>query len=104
VKTVRRFLVFGVSAAISMLAGPLGAESVKPADGAKPRQETDSPKPGAASRGASQITPASASTAETVEDAEAGRLRSEDERKATESKEKMKKRPGYKEDVPAPRG
>lgn len=38
------------------------------------------------------------------EDAEVERKRSEDERRATQSKEKMKSRPGYKENVPSPRG
>jgi hypothetical protein len=36
-------------------------------------------------------------------DAQSARERAEDERRATESKRKMKKRPGYKEEVPAPR-
>jgi hypothetical protein len=97
---MRRFLVFGVSAAISVLAAPLaGADSVKP------RQGVDKPRPGTggASRGTSRIEPASASQAETADDAEANRIRAEDERRATESKRKMKKRPGYREEVPAPR-
>lgn len=96
---MRRFLVFGVSAAISMLSPIASADTVKP------RQGVDKPRSGggAASRGASKIEPASASQAETADDAEAGRIRAEDERKATESKEKMKKRPGYKDEVPAPR-
>ena len=97
---MRRFLVFGVSAAISMLAAPLAG-----ADSAKPRQGLDKPRPGAdgASRGSSKIEPAAASQAETADDAEANRIRAEDERKATESKRKMKKRPGYREEAPAPR-
>jgi hypothetical protein len=37
------------------------------------------------------------------EDADLERSRAEDERRATDSKEKMKKRPGYKENVPSPR-
>jgi hypothetical protein len=37
------------------------------------------------------------------EDADLERNRAEDERRATESKEKMKKRPGYKENVSSPR-
>lgn len=94
---MRRFLAFGVSAAISLLAPHAGAEP------AKPRQGLDKPRPGAASRGASSIEPASASQAETADDAEANRIRAEDERRATESKRKMKKRPGYREEVPAPR-
>jgi len=40
----------------------------------------------------------------TPDDAHADQIRREDERKATESKKRMKQRPGYKEDVPAPRG
>ena len=96
---MRRFLVFGVSAAISMLSPLAGADTVKP------RQGVDKPRPGAggASRGTSKIEPASASRSETPDDAEAGRIRDEDERKATESKEKMKRRPGYKDEVPTPR-
>ena len=97
---MRRFLVFGVSAAISMLAGPLAN-----ADSVKPRQGIDKPRQGAgeASRGTSMVEPASASQAETADDAEARRIRAEDERRATESKRKMKKRPGYREQAPAPR-
>lgn len=87
---MRRFLAFGVSAAISVLATHAGAENVKPRP-AKPAPD--------ASRGASQLP----SKAETPDEAEARRLRDEDERKATESKEKMKKRPGYKDEVPLPR-
>jgi hypothetical protein len=37
------------------------------------------------------------------EDERSARDREEDERRATEKKDKMKKRPGYKDDVPAPR-
>ena len=97
---MRRFLVFGVSAAISLLAGPLAT-----ADNARPRQGVDKPRQdtGGASRGTSKIEPAAASQAETADDAEANRIRAEDERRATESKRKMKKRPGYREEVPAPR-
>lgn len=97
-----RFLAFGVSAAVSAAffpALPAGAEAVKPAPGvAKPLPSADKPFPGNASRGSSIAAPEG-----TPDDAAARRLREEDERKATESKEKMKKRPGYKEDVPGPR-
>ena len=98
----RRFLAFGVSAAISVLASQLAlAEGVKKQGVDKPRPGAGAPERGSASRGASGLEPASA--AETPEDAEARQLRDEDERKATESKEKMKKRPGFREEVPAPR-
>jgi hypothetical protein len=64
-----------------------------------PRGTVETPKPPAASGGAS-APPAPAAT---PEDAHVQQLREEDERRATESKDKMKKKPGYKEDVPAPR-
>jgi len=56
------------------------------------------PKPdsGGASTGSSASPPAS------PEDERSARDREEDERRATESKDKMKKRPGYKNEVPAP--
>ena len=49
---------------------------------------SDLPKAGGASTGPSKP--------DTVE-------QTEDERKATEAKEKMKKKPGYQEDAPSPR-
>ena len=98
---MRRFLAFGVSAAVSAAFFPVvpaGAEPVKPGQTIeKPRLPV---APDNASTGSSNVTPASRAA---PDEDEARRLRLEDERKATESKEKMKKRPGYKEDVPGPR-
>lgn len=54
-------------------------------------------KPASASTGPSGPAPTS------PEDASVAHEREADERRATESKQKMKKRPGYKEDVPSPR-
>ena len=66
-----------------------------------------SEKPAKATSG--KMKPASASAggstspATSPEDASAAHQRELDERRATESKQKMKKRPGYKEEVPSPR-
>jgi hypothetical protein len=71
--------------------------------GERPRQPVSPPavvpkaNPGGASSGSSASPPA------TPDDERSARDREEDERKATESKDKMKKRPGYKDNVPAPR-
>jgi hypothetical protein len=71
-------------------------------EGESPRQPAAAPavvpKPdsGGASTGSSASSPAS------PEDERSARDREEDERRATESKDKMKKRPGYKHEVPAP--
>jgi hypothetical protein len=54
-------------------------------------------KPGNASAGSSAVR------ATTPEDAGVAHEREADERRATEAKEKMKKRPGYKDQVPTPR-
>jgi hypothetical protein len=58
-------------------------------------------KPASASAGASASGEALRATS--PEDASIDHERAADERRATESKQKMKKRPGYKEDVPSPR-
>jgi hypothetical protein len=107
---MRKLLALGAAAVFSVAA--YAEDPVKPDLGAgphrdtlehkggegKPRRGSEPPKvvrpSGDASTGGSATTP---------EDANADQLRREDERKATESKEKMKKKPGYKEDVPAPR-
>lgn len=60
---------------------------VKPASGSLPS--------GDASRGASR--------AAGPEEASAALQQEEDERRATESRKLMKKRPGYKDEVPSPR-
>jgi hypothetical protein len=107
--------VLSLGLALPGLAG--AADPVKPDLGAGPHRdgssrtsgEGESPRqPDAAvpavpkaNSGASS-TGSSASPA-TPEDERAARDREEDERRATESKDKMKKRRGYKEDVPAPR-
>jgi hypothetical protein len=94
--TMRKLLAFGVCAAVSVLVGELArAEDAKPRPGQGIEKQKPRPAAGESSRGASQ--------ADTPEDAESRRIRDEDERKASDSKEKMKKRPGYKEDAPAPR-
>ena len=72
-------------------------------EGESPRQPVSPPAvapkatPGGASGGSSASPPT------TPEDERSARDRDEDERRATESKDKMKKRPGYKDNVPAPR-
>jgi hypothetical protein len=69
--------------------------------------QTLTEKPAKASAG--KLKPASASAgssalrATSPEDASIAHEREADERRATESKQKMKKRPGYKEEVPSPR-
>ncbi|MBV8032062.1 MAG: hypothetical protein JO035_11185 [Betaproteobacteria bacterium] len=62
----------------------------------KRRRDTDSAAP-QAPQGSSTGSSA------TPEDANSEHQRSEDERRATESKEKMKKKPGYRHDVQPPR-
>lgn len=68
--------------------------------------QTPVDKPSKATAG--KLKPASASAgsssaATSPEDASADHERALDERRATESKQKMRKRPGYKEEVPTPR-
>jgi hypothetical protein len=69
--------------------GATAADPVKPRDPAPISPATKS-EPGGSSTGPSQPS---------VESADP----QEDERKATQAKEKMKKKPGYREDVPSPR-
>lgn len=56
---------------------------------------------------AGKVKPASAGSgtarATSPQDAGAAHERESDERRATESKQKMKKRPGYKDQAPSPR-
>jgi len=68
----------------------------------KPHRGMEVPQPAGASTGSSAVQPAT-TPATTPDDAHMEQLRREDERKASEAKEKMKKKPGYKEEVPAPR-
>ena len=69
--------------------------------------QTLTEKPAKASAG--KLKPANASAggsslrATSPEDASIAHEREADERRATESKRKMKKLPGYKEEVPSPR-
>ena len=60
-------------------------------------------KPSANVKPANASAGSSAARATSPEDASAAHEREADERRATQAKEKMKKRPGYKEDVPTPR-
>ena len=106
--------VLSLGLALPGLAG--AADPVKPDLGAGPHRdgssrtsgEGESPRqpdagvPAVPKANSGASTGSSASPA-TPEDERAARDREEDERRATESKDKMKKRPGYKEDVPAPR-
>jgi hypothetical protein len=85
-------------------AGPHRDRSPQVGGEGRARQPIDPPAvapkpadPGDASTGSSANPPS------TPDDERSARDRQEDERKATESKDKMKKRPGYKENVPAPR-
>jgi opacity protein-like surface antigen len=97
-------------AAASMAAAALAQDPVKPelgggpnrdyrelkgGDGEKPRRGAPEPKL------PSQTTPPGASQGGASTGG--GAPQNEDERKATESKEKAKKRPGYKDEAPSPR-
>ena len=68
---------------------------LKGGDGEKPRRGAPEPKL------PSQATPPGASQGGASTGG--GAPQNEDERKATESKEKAKKRPGYKDEAPSPR-
>jgi hypothetical protein len=93
---------------------PAAGDPVKPDLGAGPHRDGSSRTSGEGGSPRQPATPPAvapkensggASTGPSVspEDERSARDREEDERRATESKDKMKKRPGYKEDVPAPR-
>jgi hypothetical protein len=69
---------------------------LKGGDGERPRKGAPTPKLPIQTTPPSDATQGGASTG-------GGTRQDEDERKATESKEKAKKRPGYKEEAPSPR-
>lgn len=73
------------------------AQTPSPERGGKSAAPASAGKPGSAAAGSS------AARATSPEDASAAHEREADERRATQSKQKMKKRPGYKEEVPSPR-
>ncbi len=72
-------------------------------EGESPRQPVSPPAVVPKAAPADASTGSSASPPATPDDERSARDREEDERKATESKDRMKKRPGYKDNVPAPR-
>jgi hypothetical protein len=82
---------------------PAAAGEASGSEPAPIQPATDDVKPASAgesdsSRGASAAQPPSG-----PQDADLERRRAEDEHRATQSKEKRKTRPGYKENVPTPR-
>jgi len=88
--------------ALAVLSFPASAGEVPdreplPLEPATDKVEPASASDPASSRGGSAQPPTG------PQDADLERSRAEDERRATESKEKMKTRPGYKENVPSPR-
>jgi hypothetical protein len=97
--------------------GAMAVDPVKPEIGAGPHRDRSAQTSGAGeSKGdAAQPTPAPGSTPDQRGGSKPGSStgpsrapmesadRLEDERKATQAKEKMKKKPGYREDVPSPR-
>jgi len=93
---------------------PAAGDPVKPDLGAGPHRDGSSRTSGEGEKprqGAPEVpvvpkaNSGGASTGPSVspEDERSAREREEDERRATEKKDKMKQRPGYKHDVPAPR-
>ena len=111
---MRRAIALAVCgwAAASLAAAALAQDPVKPelgggpnrdyrelkgGDGEKPRKGTPEPKlPSQTTPPRDDASPGGASTG-------GGAPQDEDERKATESKDKAKKRPGYKDEAPSPR-
>lgn len=88
--------------ALAALSFPAAAGDSPNGESPPIKPATDKVKPASAgepngSRGGSAQPPTG------PQDADLERSRAEDERRATESKEKMKTRPGYKENVPSPR-
>lgn len=92
----------------------LAADPVKPELGAGPHRDRSSQMSGEGEKSrqpdsqAPVVPKADAGGASTgpsasPEDERAARDREDDQRRATEKKDTMKKRPGYKDDVPAPR-
>jgi hypothetical protein len=97
-----RALIAGAAAVLGIaLSGPaLGVDPVKPEIGPGPNLDRSGRTSGA---GESPRQPDASTGPSTPEDARIELERKDDERKATESKEKMKKRPGFKEEAPSPR-
>lgn len=93
-----RLLPLGVGLAVCLHAWGEPAR-----EGAKPlRPATDQVEP--LSSGAADASRGASARPTSPDDASLERERAEDERRATESKEKMKSRPGYRDNVPTPRG
>jgi hypothetical protein len=108
---VRRTIVLVASglAAACLGAATFAADPV-PDPGAGPHRDYDEQKGGTGAKprsGAPQpklpALPSSKDGASVKDGASSGSSSDKDERKATESKEKAKKRPGYKDDAPSPR-
>ena len=103
-----RAQLLALLAAISFAA--YAEDPVKPDIGAGPHSDRAAQPPGEGTRHdsvppqAPRPSAGSSAAPSTPDDSHADHMRREDEKKATESKQKMKRRPGYKEDVPAPRG
>ena len=106
-RAIRAIVVPAACAALcAALALPaLGADPVKPEHdlGAGPHRDRSSKQSG---EGTTHDRAASGSSAApaTPDDANAEHMRKDDERNSNESKDRIRKRPGYKNDVPAPRG
>jgi len=109
-----RAIAWLAAAALAPAFAAYGADTPRPDLGAGPHLDRSESLGGEckARRGSEPPAPvkpatspnsSSGSSAETPDDAHSQQLREEDEKKATRNKEKMKKRPGFKEDVPAPR-
>jgi hypothetical protein len=94
-------LVASALAAACLSVAAVAADPVvKPDLGAGPHRDYDEQKGGT---GAKPRSGAPQPKLPAPEGASSGSSADKDERKATESKEKAKKRPGYKDDAPSPR-
>jgi hypothetical protein len=110
VRKVLALVAAGLAAACLSAAAVAVDPVVKPDPGAGPHRDYDEQKggPGAKPRTGDpqpqfpKPAPSGASK-DGAEGASTGSSSDKDERKATESKEKAKKRPGYKDDAPSPR-
>jgi len=101
-----------VLSAAALVAGAAQAEDrVKPELGAGPHRDRTEQQGGQgegkrrdhAPVPAPKPSSGSSAAPSTPEDSHADQLRRDDEKNATESKKRMKRKPGYKEDVPGPR-
>ena len=97
-----RALIAGAAAVLGIaLGGPaLAVDPVKPEVGPGPHRDRSGQTSGA---GESPRQPDASVGPSAPEDARIELDRKDDEKKATESKDKMKKKPGYREEVPSPR-